>query len=130
MCQTTLMESQPESVIRGPAIMNQKSVICGAQNRYRLLVSSSWQDGVYGHLRAHRHMQPLEPSTYSPAGFVHAVDWSLACGFHQSVIGGLRATRHPRQGSVQSSAADLQPEAIGQDLPSVPQRQPHLFVEN
>src|SRR5215470_19755552 len=88
MGQTTLMESQLESVIRRPAVVNQEPVIFGPQNRYRLLVSSSWQDGVYGHLRAHRHVQPLEPSAHFPAGFVHAVDGGLPRGFHQSVIAG------------------------------------------
>src|SRR5215469_8632135 len=39
MGQTALMESQLESVVRRPAIVNQKSVVGGTQNLYRLLVS-------------------------------------------------------------------------------------------
>src|SRR5580700_10774520 len=93
MGQTTLMERQPESVVGRPAVVNQKSSIGGSQNHYRLFVSAAWQNGVHGHLRAYRHVQPLKPSAHLPAGFVHAVDGSLPRGFHQSVIGGLRAAR-------------------------------------
>src|SRR5712692_9267586 len=130
MGQTTLMERELESVVSRPAVVNQKSIVFGAQNRYRLLVPSSRQDGVYGHLRAHRHVQPLKPPTYLPASFVHAVHGSLPRGFHQSVIGRLRAARHPRQCPVQPSATDLQPESIGKDLSRVAQRQPHLLVQD
>ena len=40
------------------------------------------------------------------------------------------SSRHPRQRPVQPAAADLQPKAIGQDLPRVSQRQPHLLVQD
>src|SRR5215472_12429037 len=130
MGQTTLMECKLESIIRRPAVVDEKSIILGAQDRYRLLVSSPWQDGVYGYLRAYRHVQPLEPATHFPAGFVHAVDRSLLRSFYQPCIGGLRAARHPCQRPAQSSAANFQPKAIGKDLARMSQRQPHLFIEN
>jgi len=130
MGQTTLMERKLEPIIGCPAVMNQKSIIFGPQNLHRLLVSAARQNGVDGHLRAHRHVQPLELPAHSPAGFVHAVHRSLPRGFHQSVIGRRRPARHPRQGPIQPSATDLQPESIAQDLSRVPQRQPHLLVQN
>src|SRR5579885_2517960 len=101
------MESELEAVIRCPAVMSQKPIVFGPQNRYRLLVPSSRQNGVYGRLRAHRHVQPVQPPAHLPAGFIHAVDRSLPCGFHQPVIGRLCPARHPRQRPVQPSAADL-----------------------
>src|SRR5256885_2690989 len=54
MGQTTLMERELKSIIGRPAVVNQKSIILGTQNRYRLLISSYRQNSVYGHLRAHR----------------------------------------------------------------------------
>ena len=122
MGQAALMEREPESVVGHPAVVNQKSIILGAQNHDRLLVSAARQNGVYGHLRAHRHVQPLEPSAHLPAGFVHAVHRSLPRDFQQSVIGGLRAARHPRQCPIQPSTTNLQPESIEQDLSRMPQR--------
>src|SRR6266436_2594592 len=116
MRQTALMERECKSVIRRPAVVNEKSIIFGAQNRNGLFISSARQNGVYGHLSAHRHVQPLEPSAYLPAGFVHAVDGSLPRAFHQLVIRGLRPARHSRQRPVQPSATDLQSESIGKDL--------------
>src|ERR1700722_991109 len=130
MGQATLMERELESVVGRPAVVHKKSIILGAQNRYRLLISPSWQNGVYGHLRTHRHVQPLKSATYLPAGFVHAVHGSLSRSFDQSVIGGLGAAGHPRPCPVQPSTAGLQPVATGQDLPRVPQRQPHLLVQD
>jgi len=37
-----------------------------SQNHFRFLASSPWQNRVSGHLRAHRHVQPLEPPAYCP----------------------------------------------------------------
>ena len=124
------MERELESVVGRPAVVNQKPSIFGSENHHGLFVPSARQNGVYGHLRTHRQVQPLKPSAHLPAGFVHAVHGSLPRGFHQLVIGRLSPTRHPRQCPVQPSATDLQPVSIGQDLSRVPQRQPHLLVQD
>src|SRR5215472_2395419 len=64
MAQTTLMEREGESIIGRPAVVDQKAVIFGPQNQHGLFVSSAGQNGIYGHLSAHRHVQPLEPPAH------------------------------------------------------------------
>ena len=130
MVQATLMEGQDESVVRCPSVVDQEPCIGRPQHHHRLLVTSPRQYGVHGHLRTHRHMQPLQPPAHLPAGLVHDVHQVLPRRLHQPGVGRRRLVRHPGQCPTQPTATHLQPKPVGEHLPRVSQRQSHLLVQH
>ncbi len=124
------MECVQETIVGRPSVMHQKPRVGCSQNQYRLFVPTPRQNGIDGHLLADRHMHPLQVSLYLPPGCIGHVHRSLPHGSHQPRVGGPGAPRQARERPVQTAATHCQSEAIGQHLPHVPQREPHLLVEN